>query len=461
MKTSSLAAACLLIGALLPAALAQQPHFSNEIDAGKLKQEEILAVPLDADVYAGTRDGFPDLRVLDPKAAEVPYLLQKMTETRTISVEQTAPAKDVSLRELPEGGLEIQVSKDQKVPPAEGINLITPLTNYRQRVQVSGSDNGVSWHDLISDALIFDYSRFMDVANHKVKLPENRYSRFRITVRDVTASQESELMELTRRLRSGKETEREERTTVQRRPFRIDRIEFSYHERRQEDKKTVYPVADFKSEENAAQRQTLVTVHTHREPLTGFRVETTSRNFNRRASVQIPIVKGVRTQWQDIGTATISRIDFRDLRREELLISFPEARHPEYRIVIDNGDNPALAVAGISGEGSSYRVLFLAAPEMAYRLSYGSETEKAPSYDTAALRESLARGFQPAAARLSEQTTTGPTGEPAGLAARRLLNNPFVLGAVIFVLVVVLAWGLYRAGRRVDQLPKEPGAPTT
>ena len=172
----------------------------------------------------------------------------------------------------------------------------------------------------------------------------------------------------------------------------------------------------------------------------------------------MPIVQGRRTQWHDIGTGTISRIDFRDLHRDELMVSFPEARHEEYRVVIENGDNPALAVTGIRGEGNAYQALFLAAPGVAYRLSYGSEATKAPTYDTATLRESLARGYQPVAVRLSRQATQSGASEPTGIVMRRVLNNPFVLGGVILLLVAVLVWGLYRAGRRIDQLPKEPGS---
>ena len=42
----------------------------------------------------------------------------------------------------------------------------------------------------------------------------------------------------------------------------------------------------------------------------------------------------------------VSRIDFRELHREELMIPFPESRHEHYRIVLDNGDNPALTITG-------------------------------------------------------------------------------------------------------------------
>src|SRR5437879_6372949 len=223
------AAACLVAGSLLPCAAEQPLRFYKDVDTDALKQEEILAPILDSEVYEGTREDFGDLRVLDKQGSEVPYMLEKLTETRTTSVRRTAPARQLSLRELPEGGLEIQLAQDAQVPLAEGINVITPLTNYQQRVQVWGSGDGQDWQPLVSDALIFDYSRYMDVGNHEVGLPGNRQRRFRIVIRDVTADQESQLLELTRRLRGGQETERIEKTTIQRRPFRIDRIEFWYH----------------------------------------------------------------------------------------------------------------------------------------------------------------------------------------------------------------------------------------
>jgi len=41
------------------------------------------------------------------------------------------------------------------------------------------------------------------------------------------------------------------------------------------------------------------------------------------------------------------------------------------------------------------------------------------------------------------------------LTLRRLLNNPIFLGVGIALMVVGLGWGLYRAGRRIEELPKQ------
>ena len=42
-------------------------QFRKQIDLGRAGDLEIVAVPLDSEVYAGTRDGFPDLRVVDDR----------------------------------------------------------------------------------------------------------------------------------------------------------------------------------------------------------------------------------------------------------------------------------------------------------------------------------------------------------------------------------------------------------
>jgi len=36
-----------------------------------------------------------------------------------------------------------------------------------------------------------------------------------------------------------------------------------------------------------------------------------------------------------------------------------------------------------------------------------------------------------------------------------VLNNWIFLGAAIVLMVVVLAWGLFRAGRHLEEMPKE------
>ena len=74
--------------------------------------------------------------------------------------------------------------------------------------------------------MIFDYSQFMDVRNDSLELaPANTdgglVAHLRILIDDVTKEQQSQLLELTRRLHGEKETDRSERVTIVRQPFRM------------------------------------------------------------------------------------------------------------------------------------------------------------------------------------------------------------------------------------------------
>lgn len=439
-------------------------RFWKDVDRGSSKAEDILAFTLDSDLYAATRDGLPDLRILDDAQAEAPYQIEPALERREERTRYAIEAEVLGLKESG-GSIEIHVRLPKDSPPAEGFNFTTPLLDYERKVRVAGSKDGTNWTPLTSDGLLFDYSRYMDVRNRDVPLPANTFREFKITIEDVTDERESPYKELTRTIRSGQEAERVERTSLQRRALRIDRIHMFYHVTQEQVarvRKAEYPVAGFQTGQDAEKKQTYLQVQTRREPLTSFTLETPSRNFSRRASVQVPVVvsdgaglRPDRTEWRDIGSATISKLQFRSFRREELTIGFPEQRQEKYRIVIANEDNPPLEIQGVKAKGGVYRAVFLAQEGKPYRVFYGSETAVAPKYEAAIVLGSLRQGFQPVEVRLGQQVeNVAFAGEP-GLTLRNVLNNWIFLGAAIVLMVVVLAWGLFRAGRHLEEMPKE------
>ena len=265
-------------------------------------------------------------------------------------------------------------------------------------------------------------------------------------------------MELSRRLKDGVEQERTEQTTLERRPLRIDRLEF-WHEAEREigrqDKNTAYPV-EFRTEEDPKQKATLVHLLTRCQPLTEVKLETTSRNFSRTVVVEKPVTHGVRTDWVAVAQSQIRLIDFRGFHSEDLKIDFPENREAEYRLVIRNEDNPPLRITGVKARGNVYRAVFLAAADEPYRVYYGSEQVAQPKYDVAAVLLPLRQGSNAVAAMLGPQVANPAAGaEPNDLQARRLLNNPLVLGMLVLLLVAVLGWALFRATRRISHLPTD------
>jgi hypothetical protein len=431
-------------------------RFGKELDRGAALGEEILAVPLDSDITVATREGFPDLRIRDEAGTEVPFVLEPVNERRTEPVRESCASEVVSLRAVDGKALEIVVRLAEKAPNAAGVTILTPLTDYEHRVKVFGSQDEKDWSPLVADGLIFDYSRHMDVRNRDIVLPANDFRRFKLEIEQVLDERESPFLELTRGRRGGPKDQRVEVTRIERRPFRIDRIQLwrmVEQEGAPQARTMNYPVELTQIEEDTKAKVTRIAVRSRREPLTGLILETPNRNFSRTARVRVPVRHGIQTEWVEIGHGTVHRFQFRAFRREELQVRFSERRAEHFQIVIENADNPPLEITSVKAEGNLYRMVFLASEQRRYRVDYGSDTAEPPRYDAASVLASLRPGFQPVAARLGAQVENSRYREVHGL--RDWLNNAIVLTLALVLMVVVLGWILFRAGQRIKQLPND------
>lgn len=441
-------------------AATHQESFVRDIVLPEQNSEEVLAAaPLDAEVCAQAQPNFTDVRVLDSKGNEVAFVLRKATETRTETVRQrwTAPDPTVNLRE--DGSLELtfELKKDDPLPT--GFRLATPLADFERRVSAASSADGNEWTPRLENGLIFDYSQMIDVQNDSLALNTDAaaHRHFRIVVEDVTQEQQSQLVELTRRLQGTRETERSERSAILRRPFRIDRVELwrdNVVERATGPRLVSFPVTFGSATEDQASRSTQWLITSNNAPITKLRVQTKDRNFSRAARVEIESRQGVETSWRSIATSTLAHIDFRDTQREELSIELPETRVETMRLVIENRDSAPLALTGIEAFGSAYEAIFLAAPAEKYRLAYRTQRTERPDYDVAAIDAALAANYAP------QLATLGPASGVEMLVTEApwltsAIKNPVILTAAIGVLAALLGVGLYRASQRVDKLPRE------
>jgi hypothetical protein len=448
-----MAAVCLM--AMSITSRAEEFSFHKEIAASSKSEESLVAAPLDAEVYAATQDGFADIRLRDAAGTELPFIIRKSQEMKTRSVRRrTWSAPRPTLKPLDDGGLEITLELGDDDPHPNGLSLITPLRNFEQRVRIQTSTDGITWDAAANETVIFDYSRYMDVRSDSVPFPETARKHIRIVIDDVTSEQQSELLELTRRLQGNTETERTERVTIDRRPFRIEKIEFwqqATQENVKGDHKRDYPIAGFKVTEDAKAQQTIITVQTHREPLTSLTIETSSRNFSRNCSVEIMDRQGVQTSWRKIGSATLSQMEFQSLKRDDREVSIPETRASELRLVIDNRDSAPLTVTSVKAEGNVYEVVFLAATNKPHQLAYGNADAREPKYDTATIQALLTESYRPEALTLGAEQRVATT--PPAFNLGKLIGDPRLLTGIIVILVIALGWGLYMAVKRVDISP--------
>jgi hypothetical protein len=214
-----------------------------------------------------------------------------------------------------------------------------------------------------------------------------------------------------------------------------------------------YATTGFRVENDVKEKLSRVEIESRREPLKSLSIATSSRNFSRRARVLVPVERGVRTDWVEVGVSTIVNIQFRAFHRAELQVDFPEQRQKRFRLEIENADNPPLDITGLDAAGAGYRLVFLRSVGRTYRLEYGSDSSQAPSYDTAAVLASLDRGYEPLSVKLGPEVPI--TGYRGGGGLQAFLNSPGFLILAIVVMVLVLAWALFRAGKSIKKLPME------
>lgn len=450
----------LLVALLVPTwAIAEDApvyRWLREIDLPEITTATPVGVPLDSHFFQATRDGWPDVRLRDDRNAPMAFLIRAAHDLKTRTVRQSWPAEQLAAKVDADIGLQVDLMLREKEPSPSGVQIITPLRDFEHQVRVEWSDDGRTWAAAGPATLIFDYSQHVDARNVLVPFDADSHRRFRLIIADVTAEQQSQLLELHRRLRGADEVDRTERTAIARRPFRIDRIEFYRDDAKVESSElqtATYPTADFAVTENEQKHQTILTFNTQREPITEIKVLTQAENFSRAATVEAELedVNG-KFKWQPLAQGTLTRFSVGTIQREELKLTIRETHAVHYRVVIENRDSPPLAVAGVELTGPRYELTFLASPHRNMTLEYGSPDAKAGRYDTAALQAALSQGqavtqaqWQPPRENVNAPTDQGRAWQP--------WNDPRVLFGGIIALTLLLGWGLFRAGRRLDIPP--------
>ena len=425
-------------------------RWQREIELPEILKTTLVAVPLDSHFFQFTRDQWPDVRQHNERGESIAFLVRTAKVGKARTIRQFWTAEQRSARLADGVGLQVEFDLRPKESIPSGIRIVTPLRDFEQQVLVESSADGTNWVSAGPTAVIFDYTRHVDARSDLISLQSSDNRRFRITIADLTSEQDSLLLDLQRRLRGGEEIDRTERTTIARRPFRIDRIEFYRDESQTESRDvmtTAYPTTKFLTTENAKDHRTIIEFSTQREPITEIKLVTTAENFSRAVAVAVEEEdQNGNRDLRTVASGTLTRFAMGTIQREELKIVIPETRSERFRVVIENRDSPPLPITAVELSGPLYQLTFLASPGQKGILEYGSPEAKPGNYDTAALQAVLAEGISPTSVSLgspeeSANVAPGPRWTP--------WNDPRVLVGSIVVLTLILGWGLYQASRRL------------
>ncbi|TVQ04307.1 MAG: hypothetical protein EA381_00430, partial [Planctomycetaceae bacterium] len=431
--------------------------------------ELLVAVSLDRETHRWSRDDWGDLRLFDSSGRSVPYWLRPQTVDEHVLQRRAFSVGRLAANPGPAEGLEIEFTIDEErhVGPLHGLRIVSALKDFERQVSVWRWDDGESdWQPLVSDAFLYDYSRYLDVRSLDIDLGEaslaNAAGRYRVRIDRPDIDREAtQWRELTRDLGGDGRGELTERFRTDSTPFRIDRIESLRDDRVIQRSQPVlddYPLEVVQVQQDPDEKTTWVELRSGREPLTEIVLETDDRNFSRAVRLSVPILpaQGQRFgandsqpvgRWRELATGRWTRIDLAGVRQEKLKLPLAETRAAAYRVGIMNGDSPPLESLRFIGRGPRREVVFLASEQGNYRLGYGEPEREQPEYDTAAIRAALAAGALPRQATLGSAELALPTLSPS---VWRWLQNPWLFGAVVLLLLVLLGGFLKQAAARLN-----------
>ena len=438
---------CLLLGSILVRAEEPANDRFRPILIPVIAREELVAVRLDRQVYSRCANTFADLRVRDSEGARISHTVRPLTITHQVVSETAWTPRLTQIKPLPDGSLQIDIDLEKEDTAPSGLRIVTPMMDFSNRVRVIGLKNGEPAGNLSGDTAIWDYSSLINSRNDRVPMAAGTFRSFRIVVDKTTEELESQLMELTR----GMQGKTQGKVIVQRRPFRIDRVDFYTLKSKTvsgdpvlENHDTPPITINFDS----VSQSTRVTLESSLEPVTRISLGVDGGNFNRQVTVE-GSDRPESGSWRTLGTGTIRRLSFQGIVEEFMTLTIPETRLRVYRLAIADGDSPPVPIKYVTLSGPVREVIFVARPGIDYQLEYGDAKATAPRLDAAAIDSLAARGFLPVVGTLGEETTV-----QAGIHPHLWKDYlPWIIGTIITFLGVLLALGLYNAARKVKDFP--------
>lgn len=392
-----------------------------EAPAGK------VVVTLDRDVYERARRDLGDLRVLDDRDRQAPYLLETARDEP-----DAAPRRPRVLNRTFVRGRSSSVTLDFGSPVLKSaIALSLGGDNFRRRVLVEGRNrHETGWETLTDGAYVFAVPGPAAARFEAVTLPENNFQFLKVTVHngpDETAPVEiADVWTLPQERRRPREQETEV-------PLRAAH------------------------DERARETRLVIDLGARHQPFRGVALDVADARFFRGVVVEArrePFRPGEEPLWQALAAGTVYRYG-EDGRAHEQLRVDATGRERMLRLRIQNRDDRPLELRRVSVLAPVERLVFDAEPGRAYRLSYGSDALDAPVYD-------VTRTVGDPALWIA-QAAEGRLGPPARWSGREprvpwTERHPALVWGGLLALVVLLGTVTWRALRAGTDAAAGPGS---
>ena len=412
-----LATFAALADSRLPAAW-KNWHYSRAIvlaptssTAGAGQFVDLVAPP---DLYIHTDTGLADLRVIDDRGAEIPYLIFQRSGS---SKSEALPGK---LREnsFTAGGFtQLVLDAGAHAPFHNTVRIETTAPDFIEWVQVEASDDGHVWRMVQERAPIFRFRKNAHEGTQVVHYSENNAQYLRVRILDG-----NERFPVTGAEILHETTERAERVPLE-----------------------MALIADVKQPAGRS---------VWSAELGGVVPLVTEMRFD--VSAPLEFIRSVDISssgdgkdWNSLQSAEIYRYRQSDAQQEHLAVAVSTSwgRSRYLRVEIVNGNDAPLAVAAPRLYITPQHIAFEQQPERRYRLIYGQERAEGADYDLR--RRANALKLVTVAGQLGPEEVNSDWVDPRPWTE----THDIFLWLVLLVAVMLLGYAAVRSLRKSAEVP--------
>jgi hypothetical protein len=362
-----LLACALLLSAVAPADPTGPARFRVE-PAGRGPQR---LDPPAALLAASARGDLADLRLRDAAGTEVPYLL--------VPPEAAAPrwAQAERIRPIPatktESGAELDLGAVRSV---DGLEVDFERGGFLKRVRLEGSADGVRWTRLLDDDVLYDLPAGAACAGARCSGGEIPLSRRTLRFAPTPIRALRLVLDDRRTARLPPPRSARARLAPEAAPARGLSV----------------PLAVERREGEPGTSRFALRLPGPHLPVAAVELEVEAPRLSRPARVLEARLAGGRLSPVELGRAGLVRVEQDGVTVSDLRIPVTPPEETELELVVEDGDNPPLALRAAAAELAPRPWIFFESPEGApVTAELGDPALRAPSYDLEALRPTLPR----------------------------------------------------------------------
>jgi hypothetical protein len=317
-----------------------------DIPAAGLVHVNLPATTLDA-----AQPGLEDLRIVDSKGDQVPYLIERLVPDAESMI------RPAEFRSTIENGATHLNLKTGTRAPIVGMSLETPATGFMKAVDVEGSNDGTTWTKLAGGDSLFQSPN--GAMKLRVSLPEGPWEFLRVTVDDLGSQPV---------------------------PFTGAQL----HKARTTAPAEAVPITIKTRDESPGITRLALDLGAANLTLGSLRIESNEPVFTRGVTLSVPEVGDDGIRERNIADAVIYRVNVNGKNEAHLEIPLESQIHTrELFVLIRNEDSPPLSVDTVRADRRLVRLTFFANQPGRYSLLSGNTQCAAPRYDLSALSGKL------------------------------------------------------------------------